>query len=62
MDDIDIKRFYKMLWTSEAKHGHIFVKMALAYFDQGKVLSRLDWWMEREAEVLDSLEIRPALH
>ena len=56
------KDFYKMLWRSEAKHGHIFVKMALNYFSEEIVYSRLDWWMEREAEALDSLEIRPALH
>lgn len=23
-----------MLWTSEAKHGNIYVKMALNYFDE----------------------------
>ena len=58
----EYQRFYKMLWTSEAKHGHIFVKMALNYFDKEKVYSRLDWWLDREAEVINSLEIRPALH
>lgn len=57
-----VKKFYKMLWISEAKHGHIFVKMALYYFPEKTVYDRLDWWMDREAEVLDSLEIRPALH
>lgn len=62
LEDQDLKSFYKMLWTSEAKHGHIFVKMALHYFDQKQVYSRLDWWMEKEAEVIDNLDIRPALH
>lgn len=62
LDDGELKRFYKMLWTSEAKHGHLFVKMALNYFPEEKVYERLDWWMEREAEALDSLEIRAALH
>ncbi len=62
LEDEELKRFYKMLWTSEAKHGHLFVKMALNYFPQDKVYTRLDWWMEREAEALDSLEIRAALH
>ena len=32
IEDTDLQRFYKMLWTSEAKHGHIFVGMALNYF------------------------------
>jgi len=62
LEDGDLKKFYKMLWTSEAKHGHLFVKMALHYFPEDKVYERLDWWMEREAEVLDALEIRAALH
>ena len=62
MTDEEIRKFYKMLWVSEAKHGHIFVKMALNYFPEETVYNRLEWWMEREAEVLDGLEIRPALH
>lgn len=55
-------RFYKILWASEAKHGHIFVKMALNYFDQERVYKRLEWWVEQEAEILNQLAIRPALH
>lgn len=60
--DPELHRFYKILWASEAKHGHIFVKMALNYFPEDTVYSRLDWWMDREGEILDNLEIRPALH
>lgn len=62
VEDERLRKFYKMLWTSEAKHGHIFVKMALNYFPKKQVYDRLEWWMDREAEVLDSLDIRPALH
>jgi tRNA 2-(methylsulfanyl)-N6-isopentenyladenosine37 hydroxylase len=58
----DLKKFYKMLWTSEAKHGHIYVKMALTYFEEEMVYKRLDEWMDREAVVIQNLEIRPALH
>lgn len=60
--DPDLKRFYKMLWTSEAKHGHIYVKMALEYFPEEKVYNRLEWWMEEEGKIVDALPIRPALH
>lgn len=60
--DPALRRFYKELWTSEAKHGHIFVKMALLYFDHDKVYDRLNWWLDREAEIIQNLEIRPALH
>ena len=62
LEDDKLKRFYKMLWTSEAKHGHLFVKMALNYFDKEQVYERLEWWIEREAEIIDNLEIRSALH
>lgn len=62
LKDPELKEFYKMLWISEAKHGHIFVKMALHYFDEKQVYDRLEWWIDREAEAIESLEIRPALH
>lgn len=57
-----LQKFYKTLWVSEAKHGHIFVKMALNYFDETQVYERLDWWMDREAEAIQSIEIKAALH
>jgi tRNA-(ms[2]io[6]A)-hydroxylase len=62
LEDPDLKTFYKMLWTSEAKHGHIFVKMALQYFPEQKVYDRLETWMDREAEVIKQLPLRAALH
>ncbi len=58
----ELHRFYKILWASEAKHGHVFVKFALNYFDEKTVYDRLAWWMEQEGEVIDGLEIRAALH
>lgn len=62
LDDPELKKFYKTLWVSEAKHGHIFVKMALNYFPEKEVYDRLDWWVDQESDVLEGLEIRPALH
>jgi len=62
LQDEKLKRFYKTLWVSEAKHGHLFVKMALNYFDKEMVYNRLEWWVQQEAEVLEGLEIRSALH
>jgi len=60
--DPELHRFYKILWASEAKHGHIFVKMALHYFPEEVVYERLAWWVNIEGEIVDGLEIRPALH
>lgn len=62
IEDQDLNKFYKMLWISEAKHGHIFVKMALNYFPETQVYDRLNWWMENESEIIDNLEIKSALH
>lgn len=58
----ELRRFYKTLWTSEAKHGNVFVKMALNYFDRDTVYNRLRWWIDVEGEIIASLPIRPALH
>lgn len=60
--DPEMHRFYKILWASEAKHGHLFVKLALHYFDKKRVYDRLEWWVEQEGKIIDALEIRAALH
>lgn len=62
LEDPDLKAFYKMLWTSEAKHGNVFVQLALNYFDEKTVYDRLHEMMAYEAEVVKGLSIRPALH
>ncbi len=62
LEDEEFKKFYKMLWTSEAKHGHIYIKMALTYFPKDAVYNRLQWWVDQEAQILNGLEIRAALH
>ncbi len=62
LDDPDLKKFYKMLWASEAKHGHIYIKMALCYFNKEEVYPRLEEWIDIEGEVVQQLAIRSALH
>lgn len=62
LEDEVLKKFYKRLWTSEAKHGNIFVKMALNYFNQDEIYVRLNELNEIEADVLNSLPIKAALH
>lgn len=58
----ELKTFYHRLWASEAKHGNIFVKMALNYFDENRVLERLGILNKYESEVIDQMPITPALH
>lgn len=58
----EIKRFYKILWASEAKHGNMFVELALEYFSPETVFPRLDELLDAEARILDALVIKSALH
>jgi len=62
LEEPEIKRFYKILWASEAKHGNIFVELALHYFEETVVYKRLEELLDVEAQILDSLVFRPALH
>lgn len=62
LSDPEIKRFYQELWASEAKHGEVFVRMALNYFQENEVYKRLEEMTAVEAVVLNDLPIKPALH
>lgn len=62
LEDKQLKNFYHDLWASEAKHGNIFVKMALNYFDKNVVYDRLEELNDIEGKVLNTLPIKPALH
>jgi len=61
-EEEELRKFYKTLWASEAKHGNIFVELALEYFDEKTVYTRLHEMMEFEGEVVKNLTIRAALH
>ncbi|WKN43999.1 tRNA-(ms[2]io[6]A)-hydroxylase [Tunicatimonas pelagia] len=61
-EDSEVQRFYKLLWASEAKHSHIFIHMALRYFDEDEVLDRLDQLVEAEGNIVRSLPLKAALH
>jgi len=62
LEEESLRKFYKTLWISEAKHGNIFVELALQYFEENTVYKRLNEIMEFEGEVVRNLPIRPALH
>lgn len=58
----DLRKFYHALWASEAKHGNIFVKMALNYFDKDKIYKRLEELNREEGQIIQSIPIKAALH
>ncbi|MFY0687512.1 MAG: tRNA-(ms[2]io[6]A)-hydroxylase [Cyclobacteriaceae bacterium] len=62
LDDEELKEFYHRLWASEARHGEVFVRMALNYFDEQSVYSRLGEMTDFEANVVKDLPIKAALH
>lgn len=62
LENVELKGFYKMLWTSEARHGNIFVKMALEYYDNIETYKRLKELTEAEAKICAALPLRAALH
>lgn len=62
IEDAELAKFYRMIYESEAKHGNIFVELALNYFPAQEVLERWEDFSEREADILNSLPIRPTLH
>lgn len=62
IQDTELKIFYKTLWTSEAKHGNIFVDMALKYWEKNHVYNRLGELNEIEAQICSQLIIKPSLH
>ena len=62
VEDKELHQFYHDLWVSEARHGHIFVGMALEYFEKDLVFGRLGELNDAEGQIVDGLELRPALH
>jgi tRNA-(ms[2]io[6]A)-hydroxylase len=61
-DEADLAAFYKELAASESKHRGDFYELALAYFDEDVVEERLDFFLDLEAEAVENLPIRSALH
>lgn len=62
LEDEELKGFYHRLWASEARHGEVFVKMALNYLPEKDVYDRLEEMKILEGEILNNLPIRAALH
>lgn len=62
LDDAELKTFYKTLWVSEAKHGNIFIKMALEYYDKTETYERLEELIDDEAKICALLPHRAAIH
>jgi tRNA-(ms[2]io[6]A)-hydroxylase len=62
IDDNELKDFYHRLWASEAKHGNIFVDMAMNYFKDDEIYKRLGELNQEEGKIVSSLPFKAALH
>ncbi len=62
LEDPELSHFYKVLCGVEAKHGNVFVEMALHYFTEEDVYPRLQELAEFEADIITKLEWRASLH
>ena len=57
-----LKRFYTAIARSEERHNDLFVNLAQRYFTADTVTQRLDELLSQEADIVNTLPIRAALH
>jgi len=58
LDDEYLRNFYRRFMESEAGHYHLFIELAENYIDKEKVRKRWKEWLQYEAEIIESLEVR----
>ena len=58
LEDPYLRQFYRRFMESEAGHYHLFIELAENYFDKGTVRHRWTEWLDYEAGVITTLEVR----
>jgi tRNA 2-(methylsulfanyl)-N6-isopentenyladenosine37 hydroxylase len=58
LDDEYLRNFYRRFMESEAGHYHLFIELAENYIAEEKVRKRWKEWLQYEAEIIESLELR----
>ncbi len=58
LNDAYLRNFYRRFMESEAGHYALFIELAETYIDKEKVRSRWQEWLEHEAAVIATLEVR----
>lgn len=58
----ELKKFYRAITESEARHEDLFVKLAANYFPERTIQARLDELLDAEAAIVSELPLRAALH
>lgn len=60
--DDPLGEFYLRIAQSEARHHGLFIRLAKTVADTAEVERRLESWLEKEANIISHLPLRPALH
>jgi tRNA-(ms[2]io[6]A)-hydroxylase len=58
LDDEYLRQFYRRFMESEAGHYHLFIELAETYMDKEEVRRRWNQWLDYEADLMASQEIR----
>lgn len=58
LEDPYMQKFYRRFMESEAGHYTLFIELAETYIDKEKVRQRWQEWLEYEADMIKSLEVR----
>ncbi len=58
LEDPYLRQFYRRFMESEAGHYHLFIELAETYLDKEMVRLRWSEWLDYEATVIQSMELR----
>lgn len=58
INDTELREFYHRFMISEAGHYRLFIELARKYFGEERVNPRWDAYLQREAEIMEELELR----
>lgn len=58
LEDPYLRQFYRRFMESEAGHYHLFIDLAESYIDKEQVRKRWSEWLEYEAKLMTTLEVR----
>lgn len=58
LDDAYLRNFYRRFMESEAGHYTLFIELAENYIDKEVVRERWAEWLEYEAAIMNSIEVR----
>jgi tRNA 2-(methylsulfanyl)-N6-isopentenyladenosine37 hydroxylase len=58
LEDPYLRQFYRRFMESEAGHYHLFIELAETYIDKTLVRDRWKEWLDFEAKIMGSTEVR----